>query len=275
MRAHTGERPHKCLQCPKAFTRPDLLKKHNRVHTGQRFTCLVCGKSFTSKHYLTEHSWTHGTPAGDSPPVEYCCGWCKQTFPTVELFKQHSKVHLQKTQNTLAIQGKPVNVDKAVTNEYNRLSGLKPLCWDLNDDGANVSNMGSPGASTSEGLGNHGNIAPESEVTVIQNYGCSETFDSPNLLEKHASGNEPVTFCDTLFYNCKFCHLTFEDLSLLEGHTWSHLMDDSVQIDIDDNDMMECHLHSCASCSLVFITREQLEEHQCPTFYLPTLHYQP
>ena len=43
----TGEKPHKCEFCSKAFADPGYLTKHRRIHTGERpYQCDLCDKTF-------------------------------------------------------------------------------------------------------------------------------------------------------------------------------------------------------------------------------------
>ncbi|KAI9783122.1 MAG: hypothetical protein M1839_004291 [Geoglossum umbratile] len=58
---------HKCNKCDQRFKRQEHLKRHDRVHTGERpFDCQIpkCGKSFSRSDNFKEHMRTHRKQGG-------------------------------------------------------------------------------------------------------------------------------------------------------------------------------------------------------------------
>uniref|UniRef100_A0A4W5Q8V8 C2H2-type domain-containing protein n=1 Tax=Hucho hucho TaxID=62062 RepID=A0A4W5Q8V8_9TELE len=60
MRVHTGEKPYGCSHCTKRFSHSHQLKMHERVHTGEKpFQCVYCGKCFTQSGHMKKHLLVH------------------------------------------------------------------------------------------------------------------------------------------------------------------------------------------------------------------------
>uniref|UniRef100_A0A4W5MVL5 C2H2-type domain-containing protein n=1 Tax=Hucho hucho TaxID=62062 RepID=A0A4W5MVL5_9TELE len=74
LKAHTGERQHRCPVCSKYFLKTSNLKIHQRIHTGEKsihtgeksfhigekpYQCKDCGKFFIRMGNLTEHMRIH------------------------------------------------------------------------------------------------------------------------------------------------------------------------------------------------------------------------
>ncbi|XP_038145076.1 zinc finger protein with KRAB and SCAN domains 3 [Cyprinodon tularosa] len=117
------DRPHRCLECGKTFRLISSLKKHIRIHTGEKpYPCAVCGRRFRESGALKTHLRIH---TGEKP---YSCSECGNCFRHLDGLRKHRRTHTGEKPYVCAICGKRLSRLQHLKHHQLIHTGERPCC---------------------------------------------------------------------------------------------------------------------------------------------------